>query len=48
MDNALVAQDIERYSGGQLGIDLDSFTFEPVGESPLQASDAGKKRKRKK
>ena len=48
MDNALVAQDIERYSNGILGIDLDNFTFEPVGESPLQFSEGGKKRKRKK
>lgn len=48
MDNALVAQDIERYSGGSLSIDLDSFTFEPVGESPLQPTEGGKKRKRKK
>ena len=48
MDNALVAQDIERYSNGILGIDLDSFNFEPVGESPLQFSEGGKKRKRKK
>ena len=48
MDNALVAQDIERYSNGKLSIDLDNFTFEAVGESPLQPSDGGKKRKRKK
>ena len=48
MDNALVAQDIERYSGGKLNIDLNNFAFEPVGESPLQHADGGKKRKRKK
>ena len=48
MDNALVAQDIERYTDGKLNLDLDNFTFEPVGESPLQPSDGGKKRKRKK
>ena len=48
MDNALVAQDIERYSDGKLGIDLDNFTFDTVGESPLQRTDGGKKRKRKK
>lgn len=48
MDNALVAQDIERYSDGKLNLDLDDFTFEPVGESPLQQAESGKKRKRKK
>lgn len=48
MDNALVAQDIERYTDGKLNIDLDNFTFETVGESPLQRSEGGKKRKRKK
>lgn len=48
MDNTLVAQDIERYSNGKLNLDLDNFTFEAVGESPLQPSDGGKKRKRKK
>ena len=48
MDNALVAQDIERYSDGKLNLDLDNFTFEAVGESPLQRSEGGKKRKRKK
>ena len=47
MDNALVAQDIERYSDGKLNLDLANFTFEAVGESPLQPSDGGKKRKRK-
>ena len=47
MDNELVAQDIERYSGGALHLDLDNFTFEAVGESPLQHSE-GKKKKRKK
>jgi len=47
MDNALVAQDIERYTHGQLHLDLDDFTFGSVGESALQRSD-GKKRKRKK
>lgn len=48
MDNALVAQDIERYSNGALSLDLDNFTFEAVGESPLQHSEGGKKRKKKK
>lgn len=48
MDNALVAQDIERYSNGKLHLDLDNFTFEPVGESPLQRADNSKKRKRRK
>jgi len=46
MDNALVAQDIERYSHGKLHLD-DSFTFDSVGESALQHAD-GKKRKKKK
>ena len=48
MDNDLVAQDIERYSDGALSLDLDNFIFEAVGESPLQNSEGGKKRKRKK
>lgn len=48
MDNALVAQDIERYSNGKLHLDLDNFAFEPVGESPLQRADGNKKRKRRK
>ena len=48
MDNALVAQDIERYSGGKLHLDLDNFTFDSVGESALQHSEGGKKRKKKK
>lgn len=47
MDNALVAQDIERYSGGELHLDLDNFTFDSVGESALQHAE-GKKKKRKK
>ena len=47
MDNALVAQDIERYSDGILNLDLDNFTFDSVGESALQHAD-GKKRKKKK
>ena len=48
MDNALVAQDIERYSDGKLHLDLDDLTFDSVGESSLQHSEGGKKRKRKK
>lgn len=48
MDNELVAQDIERYSNGALSLDLDNFIFEAVGESPLQHSEGGKKRKKKK
>jgi hypothetical protein len=47
MDNALVAQDIERYSDGKLHLE-EGFVFDAVGESPLQPSDGGKKRKRKK
>ena len=47
MDNALVAQDIARYSGGKLHLDLDDFTFDSVGESALQHTE-GKKKKRKK
>ena len=48
MDNALVAQDIERYTHGKLRLDLDNFTFGSVGESALQHSEGGKKRKKKK
>lgn len=47
MDNALVAQDIERYSDGKLRLDLESFTFAPVSDSPLQNAEGGKRRKRK-
>ena len=48
MDNALVAQDIERYSDGKLSLNLDEFSFDTVGESSLQHSEGGKKRKKKK
>ena len=48
MDNELVAQDIHRLSGGKLRLNLEGFTFEPVGESPLQMSENGKKRRKKK
>lgn len=48
MDNALVAQDIQRYSDGMLHLDLDNFTFDAVGESPLQHPEGGKRHKRKK
>lgn len=48
MDDALVAQDIRRYTDDDLDLDLDSFRFDKVGESPLQLSDGGKKRKRRK
>ena len=47
MDDALVLQDIERYSGGKLRLDTKRFAFDPVEESPLQRSE-GRKRKRKK
>ena len=47
MDNALVAQDIERYSGGKLHLDLDDFTFDSVGESALQRSEGRRRKKRK-
>ena len=48
MDEALVAQDIEHYSGGKLRLNAESFIFDPVEESPLQHGDNLKKRKRKK
>ena len=48
MDNALVAQDIERFTDGKLHLDLNNFTFASVGESPLQRQEGGKKRKKKK
>ena len=48
MDNALVAQDIERYSDGELSLNLDEFSFDTVGEPTLQNSEGGKKRKKKK
>jgi len=48
MDNALVAQDIERYTDGELHLDLDTFTFDSVGESALQHSEGGKKKKKRK
>ena len=47
MDNALVAQDIERYSHGKLHLDMDNFTFAPVGESALQHTEGKKRKKRK-
>ncbi len=48
MDNNLVAQDIQRLSGGKLSLNLQDFTFDPVGISPLQKADGSKKRNRKK
>lgn len=48
MDEALVAQDIEHYTGGKLRLNAESFIFDPVEESPLQHGDNLKKRKRKK
>lgn len=48
MDNTLVAQDIEKYSDGRLHLDLNNFTFEAVGASPLQQAENGKKRRKKK
>ena len=48
MDNELVAQDIARLSEGALQLNLDDFTFDAVGESSLQHSEGGRKRKRKK
>jgi len=47
MDNALVAQDIERYTGGQLHLDMDNFTFGSVGESALQHGEGRRRKKRK-
>lgn len=47
MDNALVAQDIERYTDGELHLGED-FIFDSVGESALQRSEGGKKRKKRK
>ena len=47
MDNTLVAQDIERYTDGELHLGED-FTFDTVGESALQRSEGGKKRKKRK
>ncbi len=48
MDDELVAQDINRLSDGDLRLNLNGFTFEPVGESPLQTSEGGKKRRKRK
>lgn len=48
MDNALVAQDIVRLTDGRLHLDLNNFSFDSVGESPLQSTEGNKKRKKKK
>lgn len=48
MDEAIVAHDIERYTGGSITLDLQNHTFDAVGESPLQTGEGMKKRKRKK
>lgn len=48
MDNALVAQDVGRLSGGRLSLDLENFTFNPVGAVASQHPEGGKKRKKKK
>ena len=48
MDDELVAQDIARLSEGMLQLDLDDFSFDPVGESILLHGEGGKKRKKRK
>lgn len=47
MDENLVAQDINRYTDGQLGIDLETFNFAPVGVPSLQSMSGSKSRKKK-
>lgn len=50
MDEELIAQDIEKYSKGQLHIDLENFHFAPVGIPSAQQANGqqGSKRKKKK
>ncbi len=47
MDEELVAEDIERYTDGQLGIDLESFKFASVSTLPGQSNSSQSKRKKK-
>lgn len=48
MDEELVAQDIERYTRGELTLDLDNFRFAPVGVPSVQQLTGNSKRKKKK
>ena len=48
MDEELVAQDIERYTDGEINLDLDNFRFAPVGIPTVQQLTGNVKRKKKK
>ena len=48
MDEELVAQDIMRYTDGEVSLDVDNFRFAPVGmPSVQQLMGNGKKKKKK-
>lgn len=47
MDEELVAEDIRRYTDGQLGIDLANFKFSQVGAPTVQTNASQGKRKKK-
>ena len=47
MDEELVAQDIMRYTDGELALDTDNFRFAPVGMPSAQPVAGGKRRKRR-
>ncbi len=47
MDEDLVAQDIERYTDGQIALDVDNFRFAPVGMPTTQQLTGKSKRKKK-
>ncbi len=47
MDEALVANDIEQYTDGEVQLDIDNFHFAPVGMPSAQQLSGGKRRKKK-
>lgn len=46
MDNDLIAHDIDRYTDGTLKLDVSTFKFAPVSDSPLQTNALGKKKRK--
>jgi len=47
MDEALVAQDIKRYTDGEVSLDVENFHFAPVGMPSIQQLTGSKRKKKK-
>ena len=47
MDENLVAQDIERYTDGEVSLDVENFRFAPVGMPSVQQLTGGRKKKKR-